>query len=178
MAVLLSVGLSPPRHLLAVLPHPPAKAARAAGTEKSPGNGRIDAGYVVQQRRCDDHVIEGYAQPPPAPQLPEGRHLVVALGEVGQQGEARIHGLALLDRLRDGRVLLDLGVVDHEVLHGGLVYEEVRAPAAQAAQLPEGQVGPCVAAVGQLVAGAGGYGITILRRKSDWFLQKPDRRTI
>ena len=53
-------------------------------------------------------------------------------------------------------MLLDSGVVDHEMLHSGLMDQQVWAPAPHFAKVSEGRVGPCVSRVGHFEARLGG----------------------
>ena len=71
-----------------------------------------------------------------------------------QESKASIHILPLLDSLGEGRVLLYHGVVDHEVLHGGLVYEEIRRTS-PSADLTELVTWASVSTEGNLVASFG-----------------------
>ena len=81
----------------------------------------------------------------------EHRQFCVSLREVSKESEASSHCFPLLNGLSEGGVLLDHGVVDHEVLHGGLVYQEVRRTS-PSTDLPELLTRSSVSTEGNLVA--------------------------
>ena len=116
---------------------------------KVPAEGGVEGGDQVHGGRAHLHHVEGDPDPGLILHLFQHRQLGVALGEVGQHDKVRPHCPPLLDSLGEGGVLLDLGVVDHVVLHGCLVDEEV-GRAAPLQDVPELLARPGVPAVPDL----------------------------
>ena len=71
---------------------------------------------------------------------------------MSEQGELSFHTLSLLNRLSHGGMLLDPGIIDHEVLHGSLVDQQVRAPAPHHAKVSKSRIWPGVPGVCNLEA--------------------------
>ena len=66
---------------------------------------------------------------------------------MGEQGEFSLHPLSLLSCLSNGGMLLDPGIIYHEVLHSGLVDQQVRPPAPHHAKVSKSRIWPGVPGV-------------------------------